>query len=144
MEEDIDISAGIVVDASTVLNFLMPDEKTSDTVDHLFEQIRSFKVKAFAPEILSYEVTNALRSAVLSNRASKNVALSIFKDFTNLGVTINDVNFLTVLKIAVNKKMSVYDASYAYLANSRGIYLVTSDSNLSKIAKKAILLEQKK
>lgn len=47
-----------------------------------------------------------------------------------------------VLKLALDRGLTFYDASYAYIAETRRLILITEDSELLKKTKKAISLDK--
>lgn len=117
-----------VVDSSIVLSFLL-DEEGKDT-ETLFHRFTQGEVMFIAPNILYYEVGNVLRTRVLQKKVSSKKALSIFKVFFNLHIELNAISYERTLKLAIQKKLSFYDASYIYLAKSQNIPLFTLDKSL--------------
>lgn len=123
-----------VVDASFVLSFLLPDEDVNG-VTSFFKDFIEGHTAALAPQILEFEVMNGLKSAMIRKRISNQETLSLARKFEDLGVNMIAVEVLGVLTLSIQEKLSVYDASYAWLAQSRGCELMTHDKKLAKIAK---------
>ena len=61
----------VVIDASAILSYILPDEPTSNKVLHTFKKYAKDKVSFLAPTLLNYEVGNAIKSAVKQNRLDK-------------------------------------------------------------------------
>ena len=74
----------VVIDASAVLARLLPDEETPTEVKKVFQLYQADKLNLTAPNLLPYEVANALRSLVQSNRISAVLASSLLKNFLRL------------------------------------------------------------
>lgn len=123
-----------VVDASFVLSFLLPDEDVNG-VTRFFKDFIEGQTATLAPHILEFEVMNGLRSAMIRKRISNQEALSLTKRFEDLSIHISAVEALGVLTLSIQETLSVYDAAYAWLAQSRGCELMTHDKKLAKIAK---------
>jgi len=86
-----------------------------------------------------YEVLNALWKEVhLLNKLSPKEASSLVEDFTNLlqEMIILDPKGLEqdILRIAISKRITVYDASYIALAMKQGLTLITEDKKLFQAA----------
>lgn len=120
----------IVLDASAVLSFIIFDEKIPPIVKEVFDLYSHGECQFVAPDLLKLEVSNALRSAVKSKRLSKDIALSILKEFLNLEILYKKVEEISVLEMAINQEISVYDATYLWLSKKHQIDLVTLDKNL--------------
>lgn len=123
-----------VVDASFVLSFLLPDENV-EGVTSFFKDFIEEHTNALAPHILEFEVMNGLKSAMLRKRISSQNVLNLAKKFEDLSINILAIDVREVLTLSIQKKLSVYDASYAWLAQSRECELMTHDKKLAKIAR---------
>jgi len=121
-----------VVDASFVGNFFLPDGKSTEVLLY-FQKFQNAQVRFFAPELLHSEFINLLRSAVLSKRISVTEAESFYNLFANFHIYIEKLSYLEVLQVGSEKKISCYDASYVWLAQSLGIPLLTLDEKLQKL-----------
>jgi predicted nucleic acid-binding protein len=80
-------------------------------------------------------LTNGLRSAVLQKRQSEKTAEFLLDSFLNLGILFEKVDEKEVLRLALKKNITSYDASYVWLAKSQNIKLLTLDERLESIAK---------
>jgi predicted nucleic acid-binding protein len=124
----------VIIDASFVLSFLLPDERILKT-DEVFSQYLSGEIVLVAPTLLPFEVTNGLQSACLRKRIDQKTGTALIENFCNLDIGVVPVYLPEVFSLAIAKKLSFYDAAYAWLAQSRGCPLMTHDKKLAKIAK---------
>lgn len=65
------IEKRFLVDASSWLAWLLPDEKVPETLISYFELFKDNKVHFMAPALLKYEFANALKSNYLRKRLGK-------------------------------------------------------------------------
>lgn len=121
----------VVVDASFVLAFLMPDEYYAE-VDQSFNQFRAGLVDFITSPILSFEVANSLLMAQRRKRIDKSYSQARLKEFLNYGIEVKEVDFERVLKLASELDLTVYDASYIYLSKKHKAKLLTLDQKLAK------------
>lgn len=122
-----------VVDASFVLAFLIPSQKTRPVDEH-FEKRESGEVNFVSIPFLPYEVFNGLKSAVLKKQLEKSRCFPLAETFLNLGIELEEVGFKTVLNIAFEKSLSFYDAAYLALSLSKNISLLTLDKKLAALS----------
>lgn len=130
MEENISVTV-YTVDSSFVLAFLLKDEN-NEKVDKIFWKYEKFSVKLISTTLLPYEVSNALRSAVIKKRLDNEMAKELFVAYQKLNIELHEVDFEMVLKLAINENLSTYDASYIVLARSKQSSLFTLDERLTK------------
>ncbi|MBI4591918.1 type II toxin-antitoxin system VapC family toxin [Candidatus Uhrbacteria bacterium] len=123
-----------VIDASFVLSFLLPDERILK-VDEIFFKHLNEEIAIVAPTLLPFEVANDLKSACLRKRVDRKTGASLLEKFCDLGIRVVPVYVPEVFSLALANGLSFYDASYAWLAQSRGCQLMTHDKKLSKIIK---------
>jgi len=134
MDENIDRQ--YVVDSSYMLSFLMPDEQSQEVVD-IFELYSTGKIELITTTLLSYEILNTLKSAVLRRRVSEEAAYSLLEKFTKLRIAEFAIDKTKVLEMAIKYHISGYDASFLVLADSYDALLLTHDIRLQEIATKA-------
>jgi len=120
-----------VVDASFVLAFLLPDEKTAHT-DDIFARYSRGECKLIAPQLLPFETFNGLESAIVRKRLAHETAMRLARDFLNLRIPLQDTDFEGAFTIARAEKLSVYDAAYIQLARASRAPLLTMDARLRK------------
>lgn len=133
-----------VIDASVVLAVLLPDERVSPNARRLLKIIISRENRFFAPKLLEFEAGNGLKSAVLGKRIRYESLEKLLNNFEKIPITFTDINMGGVMKLAVEREISFYDASYLYLAKLKKCKLLTLDSCLEKMAEKEVRKLQKK
>lgn len=128
----VNIKRSIVVDASSVLVFLMPDEH-SEEVDTLFNQYKNGIVRFTSTLLLLFEVVNGLKMAVLRKRISNQYAKERIKEFLDYAIEMKEVNFERVFLLAQKYNLTVYYASYLYLSRKYRVKFLTMDEQLQKL-----------
>ncbi len=123
-----DLKKTYVIDASFALAFLLSEKNLE--VDKVFSEYKNNKFVLISNDLLNYEVGNALRTAVLRKRLNNKKAQELFQAFVAFEIKEENVDFLATLGLAVNRKISFYDASYLYLAKKLKTKLLTLDSSL--------------
>src|SRR3989344_6214674 len=124
-----------VVDASFVLSSLLPDEKSPET-DKVLRKYVAGDVNLFSTRVFELEVYNGIRSAILQRRITRENALIISEQFHKLGISCEDVDSHEAFLVAIKENLSVYDASYLWLAISKNLPLLTLDNKLIRIIRK--------
>jgi len=125
----------LVIDASAVLTWLLPDEH-DERADQLLETIPGHAV--FAPAIWPIEVINAVRSAVLRQRVPEAEARLMAEAVGKLHVHLEapDPSTLrSIYQLAERHQLSAYDASYLELAVRLSHPLATFDHRLADAAR---------
>ncbi len=120
-----------VVDASFVLSFLLPDERSFQT-DHLFNQFKSNQINFISTQLLQFEVANALRNAVARKRISQAEAEARLTEFIKYQIQIENIDLKETFNLAKKLALTIYDSSYLYLSIKNNIPLLTLDDKLSK------------
>jgi len=114
----------VVIDASYILDVLFPDEKIKELP----------KVKLVAPTLLQYEIVNAIKMAVVRKRIGQNVGRELIKEWQNWRIDYQEVDLTAVMNLALSNDLSVYDASYLWLAKEKKAKLLTWDKKLTRLA----------
>lgn len=122
-----------VVDASFILDFLLPDEHSTYVI-RAFEEYKKGEMNLIAPIILPFEIANGLKYAVGSKRIKENVASELLEIFFKLDIGLLQVDMKKTLLVSLKKDLSIYDASYVYLSENLRIPLLTLDNKLLKLA----------
>ena len=124
-----------VLDCSVAMAWLFPDEANEST-DALREALAI--EQAVVPALWLIEVGNALLTATRRGRLSKNEWQRIRDDFEALPIDIDTDSCArvldTVLPLASDHELSVYDATYLELALRLSLPLATLDRQLSTAA----------
>ena len=121
-----------LIDASFLLSYLLPDEESDTVIDFMAEHNRE-PFLLFAPVILYFEISNAIKSAVVSHRITKDQAHDLLRGVKKLNIKILEVDYEDVLDIALESQISFYDASYVALSQQLHVPLLTLDEKLKKI-----------
>ena len=114
----------VVVDASVVVKWFI-EEKHSDKALELRDRYINLEIELLAPELLPYEVLNALRySKLFTSQEMKNIAQAINLYGFKLYPLIGELAELTI-EVAYANNLTIYDASYLALAikNKTMVYL---------------------
>lgn len=126
MEENI---KEFVVDASFVLAYLLP-EKENKFIDDIFKKYIKSEISLISTLLFPFEVLNALRSAIIKRRIDGRTAKKLAKAFEQLEIRLQRIDFDKVFKIALEKNLTVYDASYIVLSLEKKIPLLTLDKKM--------------
>jgi predicted nucleic acid-binding protein len=124
-----------VLDASVVLAWLLPDER-SDDATRLIE--RAVAERPRAPSLLMLEVANALLQAERRGRIRRAMRLDLLDAFTTLPIALEPLGAETMLRageLAGKHRLTLYDASYLELALSRDCALASFVEALVKAAR---------
>ena len=120
-----------VIDASYVLNFLMPDEQ-SVISDAIFEQYKNRHIDLISVSLLPFEVYNSLNAAIIRKRLKNEEAIKLLKFFDKLKIQYTEINFPKAFKTCIKYNLSYYDASYLYLSKHLHYPLLSLDKHLLK------------
>jgi predicted nucleic acid-binding protein len=121
-----------IIDASYVLAFLLPDERTAK-VEREFERFANGADSFYSSPILPFEVFNGLSVAVMRKRLKPDAAIDMVKTFLEWDIHYEPLTFSSVFALALKKHLTVYDASYAWLAREKSMSILTFDKDLLKI-----------
>ncbi len=89
---------------------------------------------AIAPEILHYEIGNALSALVKRKQLTRGEASSAFEVANSIPVRLVSVDIQRALKLALHYNIYAYDAYFLQCANHLSIPLITLDKRMKKIA----------
>ncbi len=121
----------VVVDASVVVKWFV-EEEYSEEARLLKDAYSSGVFDIAAPSLLHYEVLNALKySGAFGEDELKKVA-SILEDFQITLFELSGELASKTVELAMRKGITVYDASYAALAEMLGSVGYTADEKLLK------------
>lgn len=94
----------------------------------------------FAPDILRYELASvALHKLNLSNAANQTIRDNL-NDALRLPIRLIRVSAQQILTVAVEAELTIYDASYLFLARRLKCPLATFDRKLARAAERESLL----
>ena len=87
----------------------------------------------YAPTLIRFELANVCLKKIKTRAAERDELLKAFASFTDFGVREMDVDFAQAVQLAEASRLSLYDASYLWLAGEMGIDLVTLDKRLAEV-----------
>lgn len=124
----------LVVDASFVLGFLLPDER-KDLVDDVFIDYKEGKITLVSSPLLEFEVGNGLRSAYLSKRLTAEDVKENIAFYQGLNIKKIGVDLIKTAEISLKYNFSYYDAGYVYVAKKEKAKLLSLDRKLQNLLK---------
>lgn len=124
-----------VLDASTVLAWLLRDERAAEA-DALIEYVN--RDGAAAPQLMALEVPSGLRNRIrrgLLTIADRDLLL---EDFAKLSIAWDvQVDPAGLARLSDRHDLTIYDATYLALAIRLGLPLATLDRRLATAARDA-------
>jgi predicted nucleic acid-binding protein len=115
-----------VVDASAIVALLFNELKREEIVARL----RDATLRA--PSLIGFEVANACLKKIRAAPAEREALIEAFSLLDALSISLETVNLDGAIVLAERMKLSLYDASYLWLAHARGAELVTLDDRLAR------------
>lgn len=124
----------MIVDSSVLFSAFFPDEVQPQAQALIREHVaRQQPLKA--PDLLPYELTNAVWQAERRGRISRQQADQILDSMHGLEIEILPVRWAESLPLARQFERSAYDAAYLTLAERLGEKLITGDLRLYNAVK---------
>jgi predicted nucleic acid-binding protein len=117
-----------VVDASAVAALLFGEGEADLVAGELDD------ADLIAPSLLNFEIANVCLKKIRLRRGEREALLVAFAQLGELGITTLGVSHDKALVLAERSGLSVYDASYLWLALEMGVDLVTLDKRLASVA----------
>jgi len=105
------------------------DEPEKDNIVQL-----TAEATAFSPEILPYEIGNALTAMVKRKQLTHNEALSAFEAASVIPVRLISIDIKQALELAFEYDIYAYDAYFLQCARHLSCPLITLDTRMKKIA----------
>ena len=115
-----------VVDASAIVALLFNELKGEEIVPRLREATLR------APSLIGFEVANACLKKIRAAPAERAALLEALSLLDALSISLETVNLDAATILAERMKLSLYDASYLWLAHTLGAELVTLDDKLAR------------
>jgi predicted nucleic acid-binding protein len=115
-----------VVDASAVVALLF-DEPTREAV---VGRLRGAAL--YAPSLIGFEVANACLKKMGARPAERQALFDAFSFFDELSISPKTVDLGETIVLAERAKLTLYDASYLWLAGALCAELVTLDDRLAR------------
>jgi len=107
------------------------DEPEKDSIIQLTSDL-----DAIAPEILPYEVGNALSAMIKRQQITHDEALSAQKATTLIPVRLVSIDIQEALKLAIEFNIYAYDAYFLQCARIMSSPLITLDKRMKQVATK--------
>lgn len=122
----------VVIDASVAVKWLHEEEKTKDAL-HLFDAISSGDTIAIEPDLVLYEVANALMRGIGKPLEESYESMEILAVLPWQIVAPTPQLVKDAMQFAgEHPKLSVYDASYIAVALHYDAVVITDDRKLHK------------
>jgi len=118
-----------VVSDTNIFLAVVLDEPEKDNIIQL-----TSKTNAISPEILPYEVGNALSAMVKRNRLTKDEALLAFDGIKSIPVRFVSIDIQHALKLALEYNIYAYDAYFLQCAKQFSYPLITLDKKMKQVA----------
>lgn len=115
-----------VVDASAVVALLFDELRREEVISRLHG------ASLHAPSLIGFEVANAYLKKMRARPAERQTLFDAFSFFHELAISQEPVDLDEAIKLAEQTKLSLYDASYLWLARVLGVELVTLDDKLAR------------
>ena len=115
-----------VVDASAIVALLFNEL----TRDEIVPRLRDATLHA--PSLIGFEVANACLKKIRAVPAERQGLIEAFSLFAALSISLATVDLEAALILAERPGLSLYDASYLWLAEALGAELVTLDDRLAR------------
>ena len=130
----------LVVDASVTAAWLLPDEASAAS-RHVYSQVRKGAVDLHAPDLWLWECGNVIANAVKRRRLSAPDAVLTWSVLdavrTRVAMTaMQTAQVRAALVIAIDHSLSIYDATYLWLAVSSRLPLLSHDRMLAAAAER--------
>jgi len=113
-----------VVDASAAVALLFNETTREEVVARL----RGFSL--CAPALIEFEVASACLKKVRAAPDARRALLEAFSLFAALSIALEPIELGAAVALAEGLKLSLYDASYLWLARALDAELVTLDERL--------------
>ena len=118
----------IVADTNIFLAVAL-DEPEKDRIIQLTSE-----ADPIAPEILPYEIGNALSAMIKRKQITYDEALSAQEATSAIPVRLINVDVLSALVLAIEFNIYAYDAYFLHCAKSLSQPLITLDKRMKKVA----------
>jgi predicted nucleic acid-binding protein len=104
---------------------------------------KAFKLEKFAVSSLTqYELGNVLWKEAKRRNIDYKLAAKTYSDLLSELTKISIDGIKDVLELALERNLSFYDASYAYISEKENLKLVTEDTEILKKCKCAITIKE--
>ena len=115
-----------VIDASVVAAWCFREPRAAEALALL----RGFDL--YAPLLLAYELTSIARRKTENQPDRTDLFGEALQTALGLPIRWSDVDHLAVLRLALDKSISTYDACYLHVARTLNVPLSTFDQKLAR------------
>ena len=116
----------ILLDASTIMAIILNEQNR----DKVIAWTKNAAI--LSPEIISFEIGNALISLFKQHKISEEELLRAYKSYTSIPIRNIRVNIEKALKIACKYNIYAYDAYYLEIACRLKLPLISFDESMKK------------
>jgi predicted nucleic acid-binding protein len=120
----------VVVDSSVILAVALNEPQREAILESTSES------DLLAPELLPYEIGNALSAMVRRKRLTSEEALTVIRQVDRIPIRLAAVRLEAALEIAFRHRIFAYDAYFLHCAQSNNASLITLDQPMQRIAGK--------
>ena len=117
----------IVLDSSVALKWIFADEIGAGHAVRVRDEHVSAKNEIAVPSLFFYEIANVLSTKVNLAPDDALEAFELINDFEFNVHELDNLEYLDAMALAMEHKISVYDASYHVLASRLGCRFLTAD-----------------
>jgi predicted nucleic acid-binding protein len=122
------VTTGKIVDASAVAAIIF-DEVTRDAT---LARLRSASL--YAPALLKFEVASVVLKKIRARPAEREALIAAHDKLHRLAISYAEVDLACAIGLAERNALTLYDATYLWLAQEFGLELVTLDKRLANAA----------
>jgi predicted nucleic acid-binding protein len=115
-----------VIDASAIVALLFNELTREEIV------LRLRGATLHAPNLIGFEVANACLKKIRAVPAERQALLEAFSLLDGLSISLEAIDLGAAIALAERTKLTLYDASYLWLARALGAELVTLDDKLGR------------
>ena len=115
------------MDASAIMAIIL-NEPNRDKIIKLTKN-----ALLLAPEVISFEVGNALINLYLKHKITEEGLIAAYKSYTSIPMRIIDVDVEKALKIACKYRIYAYDAYYLEIATRFNLPLISFDTLMKRV-----------
>ena len=119
----------ILVDACAIMAVIVKEPERDSVIELTQNAV------IVSPDIISYEIANALTKMMKKKVIEKEHMVSAFSYFRKIRIKTIEVDLEKTLNIAWDYKIYAYDACYLEVAKRLNLPLLTFDGNMIKIGK---------
>ncbi len=127
------MTADKVIDASVIgaMIFAEPDQ-------NIAQAMLTGAADLYAPLLIDFEVANIALKKIRSQPSESDRIMSLYANYFDFSIAKPDIDFNAAILLAHQEKLSLYDASYLWLALDRNIDLITLDGKLNKAYRRIV------